>query len=247
VTVRDVRPSHTLWAIVLASISTSAQAECMLSWARGLTRHITADELANTLTHGFGLVSSIIGFVILLSVAIVRGGIWQILGCAVFGVTLVCLYAASTFYHGTSSPRAKQALMIFDHSAIYLLIAGTYTPFLLVNLRGSWGWSLLAVIWSMAVVGILFKLWFADRFPIISVSAYVAMGWLGIIAARQVYTHVPLTGVVWIVLGGLAYSIGVIFYACKKIPHHHVIWHLLVMTGSTCHYIAILYSVFPRV
>jgi hemolysin III len=184
--------------------------------------------------------------VILLILAIMRGGKWQILGCAIFGTTLVCLYAASTFYHGVSSPRAKRALMIFDHSAIYLLIAGTYTPFLLVNLRGSWGWSLFAVLWSMAVVGILFKLWFADRFPVISVSAYVTMGLLGIVAADQVYTHVPLTGIVWIVLGCLAYLVGVIFYASKKIPHHHVIWHLLVMTGSTCHYIAILYSVFPR-
>jgi len=232
--------------IPLAITAAHAQAECMLSWARGVIHHITADELANTLTHGFGLVSSIVGFIILLVLAIMRGGMWQILGCAIFGATLVCLYAASTFYHGTSSPSAKRALMIFDHSAIYLLIAGTYTPFLLVNLRGSWGWSLFAVIWSMAVVGVLFKLWFADRFPIISVSAYLAMGWLGVIAAHQVYAHVPLTGVVWIVLGGLAYSIGVIFYACKKIPYHHLIWHLLVMTGSACHYVAILYSVFPR-
>jgi hemolysin III len=238
---------HTpLDAILLASTVVCAQAESMFSWARALTRHITADELANTLTHGFGLVSSIVGLVILLVLAILRGGKWQILGCAIFGATLVCLYAASTFYHGASSPRAKSALMILDHCAIYLLIAGTYTPFLLVNLRGSWGWSLLSVIWSMAVVGILFKLWFVDRFPVISVSAYVTMGLLGIIAAHQVYTHVPFTGVVWIVLGGLAYLIGVIFYSCRKIPYHHVIWHLLVMTGSACHYIAILYSVFPR-
>jgi hemolysin III len=242
----DVQPSGTFRSIALAITAACAQAESMFSWARGLTRHITADELANTLTHGFGLISSIVGFIILLILAILRGGKWQIVGCAIFGVTLVCLYAASTFYHGISSPRAKRALMIFDHSAIYLLIAGTYTPFLLVNLRGSCGWSLLAVIWSMAVVGILFKLWFADRFPAISVSAYVGMGWLGVIAAHQVYTHVPLTGVVWIVLGGLAYTIGVIFYACRRIPHHHVIWHLLVMAGSACHYIAVLYSVFPR-
>jgi hemolysin III len=232
--------------ILLAITAAHAQAESMFSWARGITRHIRADELANTLTHGLGLVSSIVGFVILLFLAITRGGRWQILGCAIFGATLVCLYAASTFYHGTSSPRAKRALMIFDHSAIYLLIAGTYTPFLLVNLHGSWGWSLFAVIWTMAVAGVLFKLWFADRFPIISVSAYVAMGWLGVIAGHQVYLHVPLTGVVWIVLGGLAYSVGVIFYACKKIPYHHVIWHLLVMTGSACHYVAILYSIFPH-
>src|SRR5579862_3479429 len=145
------RHTHAL-SIPLATTGANAQAEGMFSWARGLTRHITADELANTLTHGFGLVSSIVGFVILLILAILRGGIWQILGCTIFGATLVCLYAASTFYHGTSSPRAKRALMIFDHSAIYLLIAGTYTRFLLVNLRGNWGWSLFAVIWSMAVV-----------------------------------------------------------------------------------------------
>jgi hemolysin III len=243
---RNVQPSRTFRSILLAITAACAQAESMFCWARGLTRHILADELANTLTHGFGLISSIVGFIILLILAILRGGKWQIVGCAIFGVTLVCLYAASTFYHGISSPRAKRALMIFDHSAIYLLIAGTYTPFLLVNLRGSWGWSLLAVIWSMAVVGILFKLWFADRFPAISVSAYVGMGWLGVIAAHQVSTHVPLTGVVWIILGGLAYTIGVIFYACKRIPHHHLIWHLLVMAGSACHYIAVLCSVFPR-
>lgn len=218
----------------------------MFSWTRSITRSITADEAANTLTHGIGLVCSVLGFIILLILAIVHGGTWQILGCAIYGATLVCLYSASTFYHGTSSPRAKRVLHIFDHCAIYLLIAGTYTPFLLVNLRGSWGWSLFAIIWSFAVLGILFKLWFADRFPVLSVSAYVAMGWLGVIAAHQVYTHVPLTGIVWIVLGGLAYSVGVIFYACRKIPYHHVIWHLLVMAGSACHYVAILYSVFPR-
>ena len=218
----------------------------MFSWARAVARHITADEIANTLTHGIGLVTSVLGFAVLLALAILRGGAWQILGCAIYGATLVCLYAASTFYHGVSSPRAKQILHIFDHCAIYLLIAGTYTPFLLVNLRGSWGWSLFAALWSLAVVGILLKLWFTDRFPILSVSAYVLMGWLGIIAGHQIYMHVPLTGIVWIVLGGLAYSIGVIFYACRRIPHHHVIWHLLVMAGSVCHYVAILYSVFPR-
>jgi hemolysin III len=216
----------------------------MFPWTRALARHITADEIANTLTHGIGLVCSILGFAVLLALAILRGGLWQILGCAIYGATLVCLYAASTFYHGVSSPRAKRILHIFDHCAIYLLIAGTYTPFLLVNLHGSWGWSLFAAMWSIAVAGILFKLWFADRFPIFSVAMYVIMGWLGLIAARQVYLHVPLTGIVWIVLGGAAYTIGVVFYSCKRIPHHHVVWHLLVMAGSTCHYIAILYSVF---
>ena len=216
----------------------------MFAWTRALTRHITADEIANTLTHGVGLVCSVLGFAVLLVLAILGGGTWQILGCTIYGTTLVCLYAASTFYHGVSSPRAKRVLHVFDHCAIYLLIAGTYTPFLLVNLRGGWGWWLFAALWGLAVAGILFKLWFTDRFPILSVGGYVLMGWLGIIAARQIYHHVPLTGIVWIVLGGLAYSVGVVFYSCKRIPYHHVVWHLLVMAGSACHYVAILYSVF---
>jgi hemolysin III len=217
----------------------------MVSWARAITKHITVEELPNALTHGFGLVCSSVGFIVLLAVTLIRGGKWQIISCAIYGVTLICVYAASTLYHGVSSPRWKKGFLLFDHCAIYLLIAGTYTPFLLVNLRGGWGWPMFAVIWGIAVSGVLFKLLFADRFPILSVALYLGMGWLGIIAAKQVYIHVPSIGLVWIFAGAFAYSIGVIFYACKKIPHHHVIWHLLVMAGSGCHYIAILYSVFP--
>jgi hemolysin III len=217
----------------------------MTSWARAITRHITVEELPNALTHGFGLLCSILGFVVLLAITLIRGGKWQIISCAIYGVTLICVYAASTLYHGVSSPRWKKGFLLFDHCAIYLLIAGTYTPFLLVNLRGGWGWPMFGVIWGIAVSGVLFKILFADRFPILSVALYLGMGWLGIIAAKEVYVHVPSIGLVWIFAGALAYSVGVIFYACKKIPHHHVIWHLLVMAGSGCHYIAILYSVFP--
>jgi hemolysin III len=217
----------------------------MVSWARAVTKHITVEELPNALTHGFGLLCSILGFIVLLVVTLIRGGKWQIISCAIYGATLICVYAASTLYHGVSSPRWKKGFLLFDHCAIYLLIAGTYTPFLLVNLRGGWGWPMFGVIWGIAVSGVLFKLLFADRFPILSVAMYLGMGWLGIIAAKQVYIHVPSIGLVWIFAGAFAYSIGVIFYACKKIPHHHVIWHLLVMAGSGCHYIAILYSVFP--
>jgi hemolysin III len=217
----------------------------MLSWARAVTKHITMEELPNTLTHGFGLLCSILGFVVLLAITLIRGGKWQIISCAIYGVTLICVYAASTLYHGVSSPRWKKGFLLFDHCAIYLLIAGTYTPFLLVNLRSGWGWPMFGLIWGIAVSGVLFKLLFADRFPILSVALYLGMGWLGIVAAKEVYVHVPSIGLVWIFAGAFAYSIGVIFYACKKIPHHHVIWHLLVMAGSGCHYIAILYSVFP--
>jgi hemolysin III len=217
----------------------------MVSWTRAITKHITVEELPNALTHGFGLLCSILGFVVLLLITLMRGGKWQIISCAIYGVTLICVYAASTLYHGVSSPRWKKGFLLFDHCAIYLLIAGTYTPFLLVNLREGWGWPMFGVIWGIAVSGVLFKLLFADRFPILSVTLYLGMGWLGIIAAKQVYVHVPSIGLVWIFAGAFAYSIGVIFYACKKIPHHHVIWHLLVMAGSGCHYVAILYSVFP--
>ncbi len=209
-----------------------------------MRRHITADELANTLTHGVGYVLSVFGFVVLLTIAILHGGRWQIVSCVIYGVSLVSLYAASTLYHGTSSPRFKRGLLIFDHCAIYALIAGTYTPFLLVNLKGAWGWSLFAVMWSFAVSGILFKLWFADRYPIFSTTLYLAMGWLGVVGARQIYMHVPSMGLLFLAIGGLLYSIGVVFYVCKKIPHNHVIWHVFVMAASGCHYVAIVFALF---
>jgi hemolysin III len=201
------------------------------------------EELANAITHGVGLVFSIIGFVTLLVLALMRGGPWQIAGCAIYGTTLVCLYAASTLYHSVPSLRFKRALLIFDHCAIYALIAGTYTPFLLVNLRGPWGWSLFGVMWGLALAGILFKLWFVDHFPILSTSCYVLMAWVGVVAVKPVLAHVPATGLFWLVVGGLMYMLGVVFYALKRIPHNHAIWHVLVMAGSTCHYIAVLYAV----
>ena len=210
------------------------------------TSRASIEELANAITHGVGLVFSILGFVLLLVLALMHGGRWQIAGCAVYGATLVSLYAASTLYHSVPSPRLKRALLRFDHCAIYLLIAGTYTPFLLVNLRGPWGWSLFGVIWGLALAGILFKLWFVDHFPIMSTAFYVLMSWVGIVALKPVLTHVPATGLLWLVVGALMYMLGVGFYALKKIPFNHVIWHLFVMAGSTCHYVAILYAVFPR-
>jgi len=205
--------------------------------------HDPLEELANAITHGVGLIFSIIGFVILLALAVMRGGPWQIAGCAIYGVTLVCLYAASTLYHSVLSPRFKRALLIFDHCAIYSLIAGTYTPFLLVNLRGPWGWSLFGVMWGLALGGILFKLWFVDHFPIMSTSFYVLMAWAGVVAVKPVLAHVPAAGLFWLVVGGLMYMLGVVFYASKRIPHHHAIWHIFVMGGSTCHYVAVLYAV----
>jgi len=207
-------------------------------------RH-TAEELANTLTHGFGLLLSVAGFVILLSLAIVRGNAWCIASCAIYASTLVCLYTTSTLYHSARSHRLKRILLICDHSAIYLLIAGTYTPFLLVNLRGGWGWSwvLLAVIWGMAMAGILFKLWFVEHFPILSTAFYILMGWLALFAIKPMFQFIPARGLLWLLAGGILYCIGVVFYACRKIPFHHAIWHSFVVAGSVCHYIAILFAV----
>jgi hemolysin III len=155
------------------------------------------------------------------------------------------LYTASTLYHAVISPRVKRALRIFDHSAIYLLIAGTYTPFLLVSLRGPWGWSLFGVIWGLALAGVLFKFWFVERFVILSTAVYIAMGWLVVIAAKPVITHVPFTALIWLLAGGLAYTGGVIFFAAKRIPYSHAIWHLFVLAGSICHYFAVLSTVIP--
>lgn len=203
----------------------------------------TWEEIANAVTHGIGLLLSIAGFVVLLVLAILRGTAWHIVACSVYGATLICLYTASTLYHAVISPRPKRALKIFDHSAIYLLIAGTYTPFLLINLRGAWGWSLFGVIWGLAIAGILFKFWFVEHFPHMSTAAYVLMGWLVIIAAKPVIAHVPLVTLLWLVVGGLFYSTGVIFYAWKRLPYSHAVWHLFVLAGSTCHYFAVLHSV----
>lgn len=217
----------------------------MKKHARRPHRHVTVEELANAVTHGVGLGLSIVGFVVLLVFAALRGTPWHIVACAIYGSTLVCLYAASTLYHSVPVPRFKRALRIFDHSAIYLLIAGTYTPFLLVNLRGGWGWSLFGVVWGLAVAGIVFKFWFVERFGFLSTSVYIGMGWLVVIAAKPVYTHVAAFSLVLLFVGGLFYTAGIIFYASKRIPYAHAIWHLFVLGGSTCHYFAIFRSVLP--
>ena len=206
-------------------------------------RSLSGEEIANSVTHGIGLLLSVAGLAVLLVLAILRGTAWHIVACSVYGVSLVCLYTASTLYHAAHSARVKRGLKIFDHSAIYLLIAGTYTPFLLLNLRGPWGWSLFGVIWGLAFVGILFKLWFVDHFEHVSTGVYVAMGWLVIIAAKPVLAHVPAVTLTWLVAGGFLYSAGVAFYMWKRLPYSHAVWHVFVLGGSICHYFAVLRSV----
>jgi len=210
-----------------------------------LAKRIDLEELANSLTHGFGLMLSLVGLVILVVLAVKRGTAWHIVSSAVYGATLVLLYAASTLYHSARSPRVKRICKVIDHSAIYLLIAGTYTPFTLVILRGPWGWSLFGVVWGLALLGILWKIWFVDRFVIVSTTIYLLMGWLAVIAIKPLLAHVPLGGLALILAGGLAYTVGVGFFAWRRLPYHHAVWHMFVIAGSVCHYFAVLFYVLP--
>jgi hemolysin III len=204
-----------------------------------------AEEFANSVTHGVGLGLSLAGLVVLMILAALRGTAWHVVSCAVYGSTLVILYGASTLYHSIQSPRAKRVLRIIDHGAIYLLIAGTYTPFTLVNLRGGLGWTLFGVVWSLAALGIVFKAFHVDRFPIASTLVYLSMGWLVVIAWKPMVTLIPAGGIALIAAGGAAYTLGVFFFAAKRIPYNHAIWHLFVLAGSIFHYVAVLLYVLP--
>ena len=205
------------------------------------------DELANAITHGLGLALALAGVPVLVYLAATRGTVWHVVGVSIYGATLIALYAASTIYHSFSIRTPdKRALRIIDHSAIYLLIAGTYTPFTLVNLRGPWGWTLLGLVWSMAVLGIAWKLFHVHRFPVVSTAIYVAMGWLALIALKPLAHAVPLSGLAWIFAGGIAYTGGIIFFGWQRYRFNHAVWHIFVMVGSICHYVAVARYVVPR-
>ena len=210
-----------------------------------LERRALSEELANTLTHGLGLLLSLVGVPGLIVMAVRYGDAWHIVSCSVYGVALVLLYAASTIYHCVQCPRWKEILRVVDHACIYLLIAGTYTPFTLVTMGGGWGWTLFGLVWGFAVVGICFKLLWTGRFEVISTVTYVLMGWLALIAIYPIVTEFPLGCVLWILAGGSSYTVGVIFYALDEKPYMHAIWHLFVLAGSACHYIAVMEYVLP--
>lgn len=203
------------------------------------------EELANSITHGIGIALSLAALVILVAYASGQGNVWKVLSFSIYGVSLILLYTASTLYHSFNAVKIKHYLKIFDHSAIYLLIAGTYTPFMLVMLRESIGWLMFGVIWSLALIGIFFKLFFVGRFQIFSTIIYLLMGWLVIIAFKPMIVHVPEGGLYWLLAGGISYSLGVVFYLWNRIPYHHAIWHLFVLGGSICHFFAVLLYVLP--
>ena len=203
------------------------------------------EEAANTLTHGMGVLLALAGLAALGVSASRYGTARAVVGGVVFGVTLVALYSASTLYHAVAQPRAKAVLRALDHSAIFLLIAGTYTPFTLVSLRGPWGWSLFGVVWGLAVAGIALRLALGRRPAALFVALYLAMGWCIVVAAKPLLAAVPPGGIALLAAGGLAYSSGVAFYVWRRLPYHHAIWHSFVLAGSAFHYAAVLRYVVP--
>lgn len=202
------------------------------------------EELANVLTHGLGVFASVCGGAVLITLAAVFGDVWQIVGASVFGASLLLLYSASTLYHAVRHEIVRARLKVFDHCAIYVLIAGTYTPFMLVDLRGGWGWTLFGVVWGLAVAGIVFKLFCTGKLRVLSTLMYIGMGWLAVIAIGPMLRELPTSALIWLLAGGLTYTVGTVFYH-SRIPYSHAIWHLFVLGGSTCHFVAVLSQVMP--
>lgn len=199
------------------------------------------EMLANSLTHGLGAGLSILGLVILISRAVKFGTVWHLVSFSIYGITLLLLYTASTIYHSTpSTSRWKTILQRFDHAAIYLLIAGTYTPFLLTSMRGRLAWCILGIVWGIALIGTVLKIGFTRRFKNPSVMLYVAMGWLIVFAFRDVVSQIEVFNLMLLFIGGVLYTSGLLFYSWKKLPYNHAIWHLFVLGGSLFHFLSVM-------
>jgi len=203
------------------------------------------EEIANSVTHGVGLILAIVGLGVLIAFASRLGNAWHVVSCTIFATTLILQYTFSTLYHSIQLPRAKSVMRVLDHSAIFLLIAGTYTPFMLVNLRGAWGWTLFGVVWTLALLGVLFQVSLLRRWQGISLSLYIGMGWVVVIAIKPMLDAVAPGGLILLLLGGLAYTSGVFFYLRKSLRYHHAIWHGFVLAGSILHFFAVLFYVIP--
>ncbi len=202
---------------------------------------VVVEEIFNALSHGLGVLLGIAVLVSLVVLSAMRHDTLKIVSSAVYGTTFIVMYLASTLYHSYQKPKIKNALKIFDHASIYFFIAGSYTPFTLISIQGEWGWSLFGVIWGLALFGLVFKLFFTGRFEFLSVTIYLCMGWLIVIAIKPMIHHMPLAGLVWLMAGGLAYTIGVIFYVMdSKYYFSHFMWHLCVLLGSIFQFLAVL-------
>jgi hemolysin III len=199
------------------------------------------EEVANSVSAGVGLLAVMAGIPLLVRTVIQRGDTWSLVGTVIFALAMVSLYLASTIYHAVPPGEIKELFHLLDHSAIYVLIAGTYTPFALGALRGVWGWTLFGVVWSLAVLGICFKVFGGLKFQRLSLLTYLGMGWMALAAIRLFWLHVQFAGLLWILAGGVAYTCGVFFYVAKRLPYSHFVWHLFVIAGTACHFWAVLW------
>jgi hemolysin III len=204
------------------------------------------EELANSLTHGLGVVLALILGPALVVVSVASGDWWRIVSSAIYATTLLLLFTSSTLYHAIRASKAKEVFRRLDHAAIYLLIAGTYTPFTLITLRGPWGWTLFAIVWGLAIAGVALKGTFGARLPMLSTAVYLGMGWLAIVALRPLLLNVGPRGIAWLVAGGLFYTLGVLFYVSdERRRYRHAVWHLFVLAGSMAHFCAVLWYAVP--
>ena len=211
----------------------------------GLKHYSPTEEKINIISHAIGFILSIVAFVLLVTHAAMHGDVWHIVCFSIFGASLVTLYASSTFYHSAKKPELRKRLKIIDHASIYVLVAGTYTPFTLVTLNGTLGWVIFGSSWGLALTGIILKLFFTGKYNLISTSMYVFMGWVIIFAIKPLINNLPSEGFLWLLAGGISYTIGAILYSIKKIKFNHAIFHMFVLTGSFCHFISVFFYVLP--
>ena len=212
-----------------------------------LPRYGFGDEVASSVIHGIGILLSIAGLAVLVAHTAAAGTVSDVLASAVYGMSLILLYTASTLYHTIRGDSARRVLRTMDHIAIFLLIAGTYTPFTLIALRGTWGWSLFGIVWSLALLGSALELGMLKRYHRFAVLLYIAMGWVGIVAFRPLLAHLQTGGMVLLLAGGAAYTLGVPFYLWRRLPYHHSIWHFFVLAGSVLQVLAVFFYVIPDV
>lgn len=211
-----------------------------------LTFYSPLEEKLNVISHGFGLIVSIIALILLVQYALIDGTYLHVISFSIYGASLVIMYSASTLYHYVQEPKLRYKLNIFDHAAIYVLIAGSYTPFTLNVMEGSLGWGLFGTVWAIAIIGVTLKLFFTGKFGKISTVAYLLMGWLGVFGLKALFEALPIEGVIWILAGGVSYTIGAILYSIKQIKFNHAIFHVFVLLGSFCHFMSVFFYVLPH-
>ncbi|HAN78548.1 MAG TPA: hemolysin D [Bacteroidales bacterium] len=202
------------------------------------------EETMNVATHGLGLVLAIPALIFLILEAVGRGNAWHIVSFTIFGVSMIILYAASTFYHAAKDEKTRKHLQVFDHASIYVLIAGSYTPYTLVTLNGAWGWSIFGVTWGLAIAGVILKIFFTGKYNLVSTLGYVGMGWIAVLAIKPLMENLEQGGLFWLFLGGIFYTVGAVLYQIKRIPLNHAVFHVFVLLGSASHFVSVYWYVY---